>query len=80
MPSRRPPFGRMVRYVTHRAEVVTGIVTKVDPNTDNRVNLQLFRDGVNQEHIPTHVYDVDYAPVDPVGAPTENTWHWPPRD
>lgn len=80
MPSRRPPFGRMVHYVTHRAEVVTGIVTKVDPGIDNRVNLHLFRDGPAQEHIPPFVENVDYAPVDPVGALIENTWHWPARD
>jgi len=80
MPSRRPPFGRMVRYVTHRAEVVTGIVTRVDIGVENRVNILLFRDGPAQEHIQPHVEDVDYAPVDPTGKIVENSWHWPPRD
>jgi len=70
----------MVRFVTHRAEVVTGIVTSVNPAIENRVNIQLFRDGTNQEHIAPHAYDVDYAPVDPVGKLVENSWHWPPRD
>ena len=74
----RAPFGRIIRYVTHRGEVISGIVTAAFE--ENRVSAQLFRDGVNQEHIPTHVYTVDYAPVDPTGNALPNTWHWPPRD
>lgn len=76
----RAPFGRLVRYVTLHAEVVTGIVTATDPSDTSRVSLQLFTDGVNQAHLPTHVYEVDFAPVDPTGRAQTNTWHWPPRD
>ncbi|WP_238308676.1 hypothetical protein [Methylorubrum suomiense] len=74
----RAPFGRMVRYVSLRGEIVTGLVTAAFE--ENQVNLHLFRDGVNEEHLPTHVYTVPYAPVHPNGSVVPNSWHWPPRD
>lgn len=70
----RPIFGQIIRYVTRNGEVVTGIVTASFSN--NAVNIHLFRDGVNQEHIDPHVYTVSFAPVRPDGTFMPNTWHW----
>lgn len=73
----KPSIGRIVRYATIHGEVVAGIVTAVFG--ESAVNAHLFRDGVNQEHIDTHVYTVEYAPIDPTGRVVPNTWHWPER-
>lgn len=68
-------LGRIVRYVGLKGEICPAMVTNTFPN--NRVNLQLFRDGVNQAHLPEYVYTVDHAPLHPTTGGEPNTWHWP---
>lgn len=71
----RPSLGRTVRYVGPKEQIAVAIITNVHPG--DRVNLAIVRDGVNQAELPDHVYEIDYAPVDPAGAVEPNTWHWP---